>query len=101
MQSRGQENRPGVSKNDWLYHLYDITKKIRDTADRINGLERPVGNALESNISINSIGNEIENVKWQIQEVLDSTSYKHAAQMESYTENKDSDLGRENRPGVS
>ena len=34
----------GRSKNDGVYHLYDITKKIRDTADRINGLERPKSN---------------------------------------------------------
>ncbi len=34
----------GRAKNDGNYHLYDITKKIRDTADRINGLERPKSN---------------------------------------------------------
>ena len=50
----------GKAKNDGSFHIYDITKKIRDTADRINGLERPnqnEGNALESDISNNSIRN--------------------------------------------
>ena len=40
--------------NDGAYHLYDITNKIRDTADRINGLERPKPNegyALKNGIS--------------------------------------------------
>jgi len=51
----------GKAKNDGSLHIYDITKKIRDTADRINGLERPEGdsgNALESDISTNSIWDE-------------------------------------------
>lgn len=30
----------GLGKNDNKLHLYDITNRIRDTADRINGLER-------------------------------------------------------------
>ena len=34
----------GRGKNDGQYHLYDITNKIKDTADRINGLERPKPN---------------------------------------------------------
>ena len=34
----------GRAKNNGTYHLYDITKKIRDTAGRINGLERPKPN---------------------------------------------------------
>jgi len=44
----------GLGINDSKYHLYDITKKIRDTANRINGLERPKPNeryALENDVS--------------------------------------------------
>lgn len=54
----------GKAKNDGKYHIYDITKpKKRNTADRINGLSRPVGNAIESSVSNNSITNSSENVK--------------------------------------
>ena len=48
----------GRGFNDKKYHLYDITKQIRDTADRINGLERPKPNegyALTNGISNKSI----------------------------------------------
>ncbi|MBR6604118.1 MAG: hypothetical protein IKK94_08895, partial [Clostridia bacterium] len=48
----------GKAINDGSYHIYDITKKIRDTADRINGLERPKPNegyAQRNDISNNSI----------------------------------------------
>ena len=41
----------GRAKNDASLHIYDITKKLRDTADQINGLERPKnnkGNTLEN-----------------------------------------------------
>lgn len=31
----------GKGLNDRKYHIYDITKTIRDTANRINGFERP------------------------------------------------------------
>jgi len=44
------------------YHIYDITKK-RDTADRINGLERPKPNegyALTNGISNSSISQNKE-----------------------------------------
>ena len=44
----------GRGITDSKYHLYDITNKIRDTADRINGLERPKPNegyALTNGIS--------------------------------------------------
>lgn len=44
----------GRSINDSRWHIYDITNKIRDTADRINGLERPKPNegyALTNDIS--------------------------------------------------
>ncbi len=48
----------GKGLNDRKYHIYDITKTIRDTANRINGFERPKPNegyALENGISDNSI----------------------------------------------
>ncbi len=44
----------GRAKNDGKYHIYDITEKIRDTANRINGLERPKPNegyALKNDVS--------------------------------------------------
>lgn len=56
----------GKGKNDGKYHVYDITNKIRDTADRINGLERPKPNegyALTNDVSKISIPNSSENVK--------------------------------------
>lgn len=55
----------GKAKNDGKYHIYDITNKIRDTADRINGLERPKPNegyALKNGISTKSIPQNSENV---------------------------------------
>ena len=55
----------GRAINDGKYHIYDITNKIRDTADRINGLERPKPNegyALTNGISNKSIPQESENV---------------------------------------
>lgn len=55
----------GRATNDRTYHIYDITKKIRDTADRTDGLERPMetkGDALESGIFNNSIRNTEQNV---------------------------------------
>ena len=38
----------GRARNDFTYHIYDITQKLRDTAHRINDVGRPVGNALET-----------------------------------------------------
>ena len=55
----------GKAKNDGTYHIYDITNKIKDTADRINGLERPKPNegyALKNGISNNSISQISQNV---------------------------------------
>ena len=53
----------GRAKNDGKFHIYDITNKIRDTADRMNGLERPVGNALKNGVPINSIAQPSDIVK--------------------------------------
>jgi len=53
----------GRGINDGKYHIYDITNKIRDTADRINGLERPKPNegyALTNGISNSSISQNKE-----------------------------------------
>ena len=59
----------GRGINDGKYHIYDITNKIRDTADRINGLERPKPNegyALTSGISKTSIRNSGESVNKKV-----------------------------------
>ncbi len=59
----------GKAKNDGKYHIYDITKKIRDTANRTNGLERPKPNegyALENDVSKIIISNESEKVNNKI-----------------------------------
>ena len=48
----------GRAKNDGTYHIYDVTQKIRDTANRINGFERPKPNegyAQENDVSTHSI----------------------------------------------
>lgn len=48
----------GRAKNDGQYHIYDITEKLRDTANRINGLERPKPNegyALKNDVSTDII----------------------------------------------
>lgn len=62
----------GRAKNDGKYHIYDITNKIRDTADRINGLERPKPNegyALKNGISNSSIHQNGVNVKSKTKKV--------------------------------
>jgi hypothetical protein len=59
----------GLCINDKTYHIYDITKKIRDTANRINGLEQPSinkGDALENDISDKIISHPNEVVKKQL-----------------------------------
>ena len=48
----------GKGISDQKHHVYDITKKIGDTANRINGLERPKPNegyAQKNDISTYSI----------------------------------------------
>ena len=59
----------GLTINDKTYHIYDITEKIRDTANRINGLERPKPNegyALKNDISDKSISYPNDSVKRQL-----------------------------------
>ena len=53
----------GRGKYDGKFHFYDLTNKIRDTARRINGVERPRGFLSENGISDISIfkKNEIVN----------------------------------------
>lgn len=53
----------GRAKNDSSYHIYDLTKKIRDTAHRVYGVERPVGNALLNDISTNMVPQDFNGVK--------------------------------------
>lgn len=53
----------GRAKNDSSYHIYDLTKKIRDTAHRVYGVERPVGNALLNDISIDMVPQDSDGVK--------------------------------------
>ena len=53
----------GRARNDSTYHVYDITQKLRDTAHRIDGVGRPVGIALKSGISNDSISETGESVK--------------------------------------
>ncbi len=58
----------GKAKNDGSYHLYDITQNLRDTAGRINGLERPKPNegyALENGISTDTIPQNVDGVNNQ------------------------------------
>ena len=45
----------GQARNDASYHIYDLTKKLRDTAHRVYDVGRPVGNAILNGISDNSI----------------------------------------------
>ena len=54
----------GKAKNDGVYHIYDLTHpQKRNTAGRINGLARPVGNVLANGVSNDSISNPDEIVK--------------------------------------
>ena len=52
----------GRTRNDGMYHIYDISVKIRDTAHRLNDVGRPVGNALENGISTDSIPERVQPV---------------------------------------
>ena len=50
----------GQARNAPSYHIYDITKKIRDTAHRVYDVGRPVGHAILNGISNNSIPQKSE-----------------------------------------
>ena len=59
----------GKGINDQRYHLYDITEKIKDTANRIDGFERPKPNegyAQEISVFNNTISDSDENVNENI-----------------------------------
>lgn len=58
----------GRGKNDGLFHLYDITKKIRDTANRINGFEGLREFPSINSISKDSISNITETVNTNFQD---------------------------------
>ncbi len=55
----------GRSRYQGTYHLYDLTQKLRDTAHRINGVGRPVGDTLKSDISNPSVTDVTPVVKTQ------------------------------------
>lgn len=78
----------GKGKNDGEYHLYDITHKIRDTAHRINGVERLREFRSANGISTNSISNNPENVKEIDKEYLELAKEpeKNRAQLEKMVE---------------
>ena len=66
----------GRAKNNRENHIYDITNKIRDTADRINGLERPKPNegyALTNGISNKSISQNSD-LSTQNSKIVEKTS---------------------------
>ena len=75
----------GLSKYDKTYHIYDITKKIRDTANRINGLGRLSLNesdALENGISSISVPQESDSVKRSDEKFSDRDSDGHQLSQE-------------------
>ena len=49
-------------------HIYDITKKLRDTVHRVNDVGQPVGNALVNGISKHSIPDSPESVNKNLPE---------------------------------
>ena len=53
----------GHGKYDHVYHLYDITQKLRDTARRINGVERARSSRSENGTSISIMRSRTESVK--------------------------------------
>ncbi|MBQ4055233.1 MAG: hypothetical protein IJD17_05920 [Clostridia bacterium] len=80
----------GKSKYDGTYHIYELNHpKKRNTADRINGLSRPVGNVIESGVPNNSISNPDEIVKGDAgnsdPDILESRSYDYTESKENWT----------------
>ena len=86
----------GKAKNDNSYHLYDVTQKLRDTAGRIYGLERPKPNegyALLNDVSNNRLAQEQPTVNTQsmqnslqnsTDDVLESRSYDYTESAEKW-----------------
>ena len=68
----------GRGKYDGKFHFYDLTNKIRDTARRINGVERPRGFLSENGISDISIfkKNEIVNTSSEKSSSRNQQSYE-------------------------
>lgn len=69
----------GRGKYDGKFHFYDLTNKIRDTARRINGVERPRGFLSENGISNTTIRNDSEKIKMSDEKIFS------ARQEESYS----------------
>ena len=94
----------GLGKFDRRYHLYDITNRIRDTADRINGLERPGGYALTNGVSKNIIGSDPQNVngKLSISENGRDVSYsgENVYGADVALESREENMPADNRPKV-
>lgn len=68
----------GQARNAPSYHIYDITKKIRDTAHRIYDVGRPVGHAILNGISDKSISHPEDFVN---RENLDERKSKKVSQV--------------------
>ena len=94
----------GLGKFDRKYHLYDITNRIRDTADRINGLERPGGYALTNGVSKNIIDSDSKNVngKLSISENGREVPYSgdNVYGSDVALESREGDVPADNRPKV-
>ncbi len=93
-----------MGKFDRKYHLYDITNRIRDTADRINGLERPGGYALTNGVSKNIIDFDSKNVngKMSISENGREVPYSgdNVYGQDVALESREGDVPADNRPKV-
>ena len=76
----------GKSKYDGINHIYDITKNKRDANQSSTGLSRPVGNAMKSISSNNSITDSTEKVntetKFSYKAPAESKVYKQIAEWE-------------------
>ncbi len=71
----------GRTINDGSYHLYDITNKIKDTADRINGLGRPKPNegyALTNGIFTKNIPQNKHSVNDSVENNLSKSDMKYS-----------------------
>lgn len=67
----------GRARNDATYHIYDITQKLRDTAHRVNDVERlEKSDALKNSISENSLSYSLNNVNPDSKNSLPETDSK-------------------------